>query len=153
LLQLGSTGETLELFVRGISWGSPVAKTKIFCVHGWLDNSGSFAPLAEFLCKNADVQVVAFDLLGHGLSDRLPLQDTEGEREGEKEREREREEEREIEREKERERERRREKERDRERKREKEREFERKGAKEKERERKREKKREKERKRERGDR
>ncbi|MGI5200319.1 alpha/beta fold hydrolase [Spirillospora sp. CA-108201] len=39
------------------------------CLHGWLDNSASFGPLAEHL---GDVELVAPDLPGHALSDPIP---------------------------------------------------------------------------------
>ncbi|MCO6010817.1 alpha/beta hydrolase [Actinoallomurus purpureus] len=39
------------------------------CLHGWLDNCASFGPLFE---RMADVDLVAVDLPGHGLSDPLP---------------------------------------------------------------------------------
>lgn len=39
------------------------------CLHGWLDNCASFDPLLERL---PDLDVLAVDLPGHGLSDPLP---------------------------------------------------------------------------------
>jgi pimeloyl-ACP methyl ester carboxylesterase len=39
------------------------------CLHGWLDNCASFEPLFE---RTPDVELVAVDLPGHGLSDPIP---------------------------------------------------------------------------------
>jgi pimeloyl-ACP methyl ester carboxylesterase len=39
------------------------------CLHGWLDNCGSFEPLSQRL---EDVGLIAIDLPGHGLSDTIP---------------------------------------------------------------------------------
>ena len=39
---------------------------RVLCLHGWLDNSESFALLAPLL---DDCDVVAFDMAGHGQSD------------------------------------------------------------------------------------
>lgn len=50
------------------SWGDPTGH-KVLAIHGWLDNSASFAPLGQH-CQ--DIFVVAPDLLGHGLSNSLP---------------------------------------------------------------------------------
>jgi pimeloyl-ACP methyl ester carboxylesterase len=43
---------------------------KIFCIHGWLDNSNSFSFLAP---RFADMgyEVVAIDAIGHGWSDHI----------------------------------------------------------------------------------
>jgi pimeloyl-ACP methyl ester carboxylesterase len=41
----------------------------VLCVHGWLDNCASFAPLFD---RMPDVNMVAVDLPGHGLSDPGP---------------------------------------------------------------------------------
>ncbi len=38
---------------------------KLLCVHGWLDNANSFLPLFPYL---DNVEIVAIDLPGHGLS-------------------------------------------------------------------------------------
>jgi pimeloyl-ACP methyl ester carboxylesterase len=47
-------------------WGSGHAK-RVFCIHGWLDNSNSFSELGPFLAEKG-YEVTACDLLGHGLS-------------------------------------------------------------------------------------
>lgn len=45
----------------------------IVCLHGYLDNSNSFKPLAAKLCnKTKDYHLIALDLPGHGLSAHLP---------------------------------------------------------------------------------
>ena len=41
----------------------------MLCLHGWLDNAASFAPLAAEL---QDVHLIALELPGHGHSDHLP---------------------------------------------------------------------------------
>jgi len=45
------------------------AAPRLLCLHGWLDNAASFLPLMAHL-PAADI--LALDLPGHGLSDRLP---------------------------------------------------------------------------------
>ncbi len=50
---------------------SPKA-TPILCLHGYLDNSNSFKPLAPFICQNNEYYMIAIDLPGHGLSSKLP---------------------------------------------------------------------------------
>lgn len=46
--------------------------TPILCIHGHLDNSNSFKPLAEYLCKSNEYHMIAIDLPGHGLSSPIP---------------------------------------------------------------------------------
>lgn len=46
-------------------WGNTNASVKILAMHGWLDNCASFNPLAQNL---DDVDLVAIDLPGHGIS-------------------------------------------------------------------------------------
>lgn len=41
----------------------------IIALHGWMDNSASFIPLAKHL---TDFQIIALDLPGHGLSSHFP---------------------------------------------------------------------------------
>lgn len=56
-----------NLRVRGQA-NSPLdaGKPLLICLHGWLDNSASFAPLAGYL---QDYTLLALDLPGHGHSD------------------------------------------------------------------------------------
>lgn len=59
-----------ELTLRGTMWPSSQNPTRrTLCLHGWLDNSQSFAPLAQALPK---ASLIALDLPGHGHSDHLP---------------------------------------------------------------------------------
>ena len=50
-------------------WGERNA-SKVFCCHGWLDNSNSFSYLGPYLASHG-YDVVAIDHLGHGRSDYL----------------------------------------------------------------------------------
>lgn len=49
------------------AWGDPSGEP-FFCLHGWLDNANSFERLAPRL---PELQIVALDFAGHGLSDHL----------------------------------------------------------------------------------
>src|SRR5579862_288347 len=62
------TLQSANLNLQAQAWGNP-AHTPILALHGWLDNSASFAPLAHAL-KN--YYVLAPDLAGHAHSDHLP---------------------------------------------------------------------------------
>lgn len=42
---------------------------RVLCLHGWLDNANSFVPIAPHL---DNVDLVAIDLPGHGMSDHSP---------------------------------------------------------------------------------
>ena len=44
----------------------------ILCLHGYLDNSNSFKPMASEICRSQDYYLIALDLPGHGLSSHLP---------------------------------------------------------------------------------
>jgi pimeloyl-ACP methyl ester carboxylesterase len=46
--------------------------TPILCLHGYLDNSNSFLPLAPFICQNNEYYMISMDLPGHGFSSKLP---------------------------------------------------------------------------------
>jgi pimeloyl-ACP methyl ester carboxylesterase len=50
-------------------WGAP-GQRPVLASHGWLDNAGSFSLLAPRL---PDCEIVALDLVGHGLSDSRSL--------------------------------------------------------------------------------
>ena len=59
---------TYNYFGRNLAaqeWGQP-GNTPVLALHGWLDNSASFAPLAG---KLNNIHFVALDSAGHGLSD------------------------------------------------------------------------------------
>jgi pimeloyl-ACP methyl ester carboxylesterase len=43
----------------------------IFALHGFLDNSNSFRPLASYLTKNNQYYIIAIDLPGMGLSSHI----------------------------------------------------------------------------------
>jgi len=60
--------ERLELDGQGVTllrWGAP-EDPPVLCLHGWLDNANSFAPLSGHL---SGVRLIALDLPGHGRSD------------------------------------------------------------------------------------
>lgn len=44
----------------------------ILCLHGYLDNSNSFRPMAPYLTKSDEYYLIALDFPGHGLSSKLP---------------------------------------------------------------------------------
>lgn len=54
--------------LRGRRTGTPT-DTPIVCLHGWLDNCASFAPLMH---RAPELDLIAVDLPGHGLSDPGP---------------------------------------------------------------------------------
>lgn len=58
------------LTLNGIACGSEITEDNIIlCLHGWLDNAGSFLPLIPFFQKNLpDHYIVAIDWPGHGNS-------------------------------------------------------------------------------------
>ncbi|XP_049426967.1 serine hydrolase-like protein isoform X4 [Epinephelus fuscoguttatus] len=56
--------------IRGKVWG-PDHGYPVLCLHGWLDNCGTFKTLIPLLPK--ECRYVAVDLAGHGLSSHLPL--------------------------------------------------------------------------------
>ncbi|WP_086818545.1 alpha/beta fold hydrolase [Allokutzneria sp. NRRL B-24872] len=63
-IRLPRAGITL----RGRRFGTP-GGLPVLCLHGWLDNCASFAPMASRL---PGFDLVAVDLPGHGLSDPIP---------------------------------------------------------------------------------
>ncbi|MDD9946604.1 MAG: alpha/beta hydrolase [Myxococcales bacterium] len=63
--------QRLELEGGGLAlvrWGAEEA-SPVLCLHGWLDNANSFAPIAPYL---PEVCLLALDLPGHGRSDHRP---------------------------------------------------------------------------------
>ncbi|MFB9905997.1 alpha/beta fold hydrolase [Allokutzneria oryzae] len=63
-VELPRAGITLRGRRSGRPGGLPV-----LCLHGWLDNCASFTPLSE---RVEGLDLFAFDLPGHGLSDPIP---------------------------------------------------------------------------------
>jgi pimeloyl-ACP methyl ester carboxylesterase len=57
-----------QLVMQGFQ-SNPYAQRRALALHGWLDNCFSFRPLAEQL---PEVNIIAFDLPGHGDSSTLP---------------------------------------------------------------------------------
>ena len=57
--------------ITGIRQRDPATPTapRMLCLHGWLDNANSFAPMMPYLPA---FDLVAIDLPGHGYSDALP---------------------------------------------------------------------------------
>lgn len=62
--------------IAGLEWGKPENPHKILCMHGWLDNSGSFERLIPFILDHEDnaqkYHIVAIDQPGVGLSSHKP---------------------------------------------------------------------------------
>lgn len=59
-------------FIRGQIFGEPsINKIPMLAVHGYLDNSNSFKPLAPLLIGN-EYYIISIDLPGQGLSSKLP---------------------------------------------------------------------------------
>lgn len=54
---------------KGKRWGSKL-KQPILCLHGWMDNAGTFDSLVPHLCD--DHAFLCIDLPGHGLSSYFP---------------------------------------------------------------------------------
>jgi pimeloyl-ACP methyl ester carboxylesterase len=54
--------------LAAVASGDPAGKN-LLCLHGWMDNAASFAPLAEALPQ---FRWVALDYAGHGASDHRP---------------------------------------------------------------------------------
>lgn len=54
--------------LSALEWGKP-EQPLLLALHGWMDNAGSFEPLAEHL---EGYRLVALDLAGHGRSDHRP---------------------------------------------------------------------------------
>lgn len=61
------------------SWGHIAAKEygdprghPVLCIHGWLDNAGSFDPIVPYLLKGHNLHIIAIDEPGCGLSSHKP---------------------------------------------------------------------------------
>lgn len=52
--------------LRGVRYGT--GPRKVLALHGWLDNAESFSALAPLIVRD-DVELVALDFCGHGLSE------------------------------------------------------------------------------------
>jgi pimeloyl-ACP methyl ester carboxylesterase len=59
---------SVDLHMAIQTWG-PKNGPLVVALHGWLDNSASFGPLAKYL---PDARIFAIDFFGHGHSDPLP---------------------------------------------------------------------------------
>jgi len=63
--------KNLQLFISfsGKLWQGRMSdgSSPILCMHGWLDNAGSFDPLLPLIMK-PDMTVLTIDFPGHGLS-------------------------------------------------------------------------------------
>jgi pimeloyl-ACP methyl ester carboxylesterase len=57
--------------IAGKSWGDEKSSRKVLCLHGWLDNAGSFDHLIPLITVPS-LHLVAIDLPGHGLSSHRP---------------------------------------------------------------------------------
>ena len=56
--------------IAGKTWGNPQG-IPVICLHGWLDNAGSFDKLAPLL-PNDSHKFIAIELPGHGFSSHFP---------------------------------------------------------------------------------
>ena len=59
---------TKDLTFEAVQWGDPNGYP-VIALHGWLDNSASFTPMAGQL---KGIRLIAVDLAGHGRSDHRP---------------------------------------------------------------------------------
>ena len=57
--------------IAGIQYGDPRGHP-VLAIHGWLDNLGSFLPLVPYLLQGTNVNIVAIDEPGCGLSSHKP---------------------------------------------------------------------------------
>jgi pimeloyl-ACP methyl ester carboxylesterase len=58
--------------MKGQVFGNANNAKAIVCLHGRMDNSNSFKPMAPYLCQSNEYYLVVLDLPGHGLSSKLP---------------------------------------------------------------------------------
>lgn len=59
--------DVFDRVIAAQEWGNPKGR-KVLAIHGWLDNSASFAPLSQHL---DDVHFIALDTAGHGHSSHI----------------------------------------------------------------------------------
>lgn len=57
--------------IAGKEWGDPRGHPTL-CIHGWLDNLGSFEPIVPYLLRGNNLHIVAIDEPGCGLSSHKP---------------------------------------------------------------------------------
>ena len=62
-----------------VSWGKisvqlfgNTASKPLVCLHGYLDNSNSFKPIAPYLTKDGNYYLICIDLPGMGFSSKIP---------------------------------------------------------------------------------
>ncbi|KAI1301694.1 Serine hydrolase-like protein [Halotydeus destructor] len=58
-------------YIRGKEYGDPHGHPTL-CIHGWLDNIGSFDPIIPYLMQAHNLHIVAIDEAGCGLSSHKP---------------------------------------------------------------------------------
>lgn len=62
--------------VAGLQWGNPNGAIKLFCIHGWLDNAGSFERMIPYMLEHGNnkenMHIVAIDHPGVGHSSHRP---------------------------------------------------------------------------------
>ncbi|WP_299774196.1 alpha/beta fold hydrolase [uncultured Pseudoteredinibacter sp.] len=59
--------DVFDRVIAAQEWGKPGGR-KVLAIHGWLDNSASFAPMSNHL---EDVHFIALDTAGHGHSSHI----------------------------------------------------------------------------------
>lgn len=59
--------DVFDRVVAAQEWGKPGGR-KVLAIHGWLDNSASFAPMCQHL---DDIHFIALDTAGHGHSSHI----------------------------------------------------------------------------------
>jgi pimeloyl-ACP methyl ester carboxylesterase len=62
-----------QLFSNSNSASEDLSSSQaIVALHGFLDNSNSFKPIAPFITKSGKYHIIAVDLPGMGLSSKIP---------------------------------------------------------------------------------
>lgn len=59
--------DVFDRVIAAQEWGKPGGR-KVLAIHGWLDNSASFAPMTQHL---DDIHFIALDIAGHGHSSHI----------------------------------------------------------------------------------